>query len=261
MPRRSDAEAQKRLDIEYHRHAAATYDDVVTRRFHFFHVHSLHAWIRKLLQRFPQADVLDVGTGTGVVACTLAHFGCRVTAIDHSPEMLARARMHAESMGISNRVRFHVGDGERLPYPDATFHAVTIQGVLHHLSDIRPAMREAVRVLRDGGELYVSEPCIERTLLGTIANNLGLPVRWIKNLVLPSREAPVVSEHEAPISGPELVATAQSMGLRTEVEYLVDIGVVRFLPEPWRIGPTLLLSWPTRRRHGDLVFLVAHKQA
>ena len=39
------ADLQKKLDIEYHREAAAKYDRDVTDYFHFFHVHSLHPWI------------------------------------------------------------------------------------------------------------------------------------------------------------------------------------------------------------------------
>ena len=47
--------------------------------------------------------MLDVGTGTGVVACTMATFGCRVRAIDHSPEMLAIAEVRASQDGVSSR--------------------------------------------------------------------------------------------------------------------------------------------------------------
>ena len=78
-----DAGTQKALDIEYHREAAASYDATVTRNFHFFHVHSLHPWIRRLCARVPSPAALDLGTGTGVVAVTLARFGCRVPAIAH----------------------------------------------------------------------------------------------------------------------------------------------------------------------------------
>src|SRR5712692_2730510 len=129
---------QKRLDIEYHRHAAASYDATVTRYYRFYHAHSLYPWIKQLTARIRQPQVLDLGTGTGVVACTLAKFGCRVTAIDHSHEMLAIATDRARRMGVDSIIQFELSDAEVLAYPDASFDAVTVQGVLHHLSDTMP---------------------------------------------------------------------------------------------------------------------------
>lgn len=255
-----DADAQKALDIEYHREAAASYDATVTRNFHFFHVHSLHPWIKRLRVRLAEPQVLDLGTGTGVVAVTLARFGCRVTAIDHSPEMLAHARVRAQTAGVEDRVAFQLGDGERLPYPDASFDAVTIQGVLHHLPDCLPMLRESHRILRSGGELYVSEPCDESTPVTKLLRWMLVPARWIKRLVLRKRLVePTVSEHEAPVSGPRLAAQTRSVGFDVQVEYLVRTGLIQALPEFLKIWITLLLSLPTRRTRGDIMFLVAKK--
>ena len=83
--------SQKLLDIEYHRLAAESYDASVTKYFHFYHLYSLFPWVRRLVHRIPDAEALDIGTGTGVLACIIAELGCRVRAIDHSPEMLAIA--------------------------------------------------------------------------------------------------------------------------------------------------------------------------
>ncbi|MBC7784018.1 MAG: methyltransferase domain-containing protein [Burkholderiales bacterium] len=252
-------EHQKALDIEYHRHAARGYDDAVTRHFHFYHVHSLHGWARKLVRSRPGATALDLGTGTGVVATTMASFGCQVTAVDHSLDMLARATATAKSIGVADRIRFELGDCEKLNYRDSSFDAVTIQGVLHHLTDIMPTLREAMRVLKDGGELYISEPCLETTWVGRLSHSILKPVRWVRNKIKGAAPEPDVSDHEAPISGPALVRSVQSLGFRTEQEYLVQFGAVRFLPERLRILPILLLSAPTRRKYGDLVFITARK--
>ncbi len=258
-----DSESQKALDIEYHRKAAASYDRAVTRHFGFYHKYSLHPWVRKLVANRPNACILDMGTGTGVVACTLAKLGAQVQAVDHSPDMLEVAKARAEEAGVADRVRFETVDCENLPYEDASFDAVTIQGVLHHLPDIGPMLRQAYRVLRPGGQLYISEPCIEGALVSRVVNAMTAPMRLVKRAARWVLRAgpgdPNGSDHELPISGPKLVAAVRSLGMDVEAEYLVHLGVMRFFPEFARIWITLAASLPTRRRHGDLIFLTARK--
>ena len=246
----------KQLDIEYHRATAAQYDNHVTRRFRFYHVYSLHPWVRSLVSRCPGPSVLDIGTGTGVVACTMAKFGCRVRAIDHSPEMLAIATRHAADAGLSSRIEFLIGDSEQLQFEDGSFDAVTIQGMLHHLPAIEPTLREAVRILRPGGELYISEPCVEGAPVSKIINGISTGLR---RLVRAKAEAQP-SEHEAPIEGPKLISLLRSLELETRAEYLVNLNIMRFAPEFLRIYITLLCSVPTRRTRGDLVFVIAKKR-
>lgn len=247
----------KQKDIEYHRLAAAKYDAGVTRHYRFYHRYSLHPWIRNLTARIPAPDALDIGTGTGVAACDLAQFGCRVQAVDHSPEMLAIAKETAQSMGIGSRITFAVGDGEKLNFPDASFDAVVIQGVLHHLDDRMPILREAVRVLRPGGEIYISEPCIEGTPVSNFINGITSRIRrWLS--VLGNAAPP--AEHEKPINGPSLVSDLQRMGLTTNTDYLIKLGMLRFVPDPLRIYIVLALSSPTRRKRGDIIFLIGRKQ-
>ncbi|MBE7157828.1 MAG: class I SAM-dependent methyltransferase [Rhodospirillales bacterium] len=255
-----NAETQKALDVAYHREAAATYDAVVTRNFHFFHVHSLHPWISRLRARLQEPEALDLGTGTGVVAVTLAQFGCRVVAMDHSPDMLEHARARARQVGVEHLLTLTTGDGERLPYPEASFDAVTIQGVLHHLPDCLPMLRESYRVLRPGGELYLSEPCAESTPITRLLNAALAPARWAKRRLLSRRIVePAVSDHEAPVFGRQLVEQTRAVGFDVEVEYLVRTGIIQVVPERLKIWVTLLLSWPTRRRQGDIMFLVGKK--
>jgi len=249
----------KALDIEYHRHAAEEYDEAVTRHFHFYHVYSLHRWAKQLVHRRPGAAVLDMGTGTGVVACTMAALGCNVKGVDHSLDMLARATARAKSAGLADLVRFELGDCEQLRYADGTFDAVTIQGVLHHLPDVMPTLREAMRVLRPDGEIYISEPCAEGSAVSRVAHASLTPFRLLRNLLAGQPTPPRVADHEDSISGLALVRAVQSLGIRTRKEFLVRLGVVRFLPQRWRIWPILLLSAPTRYTNGDMVFITGRK--
>lgn len=100
-------------------------------------------------------QVLDVATGTGLVAVQLLRRGdCSVTGLDQSPEMLSAARARFSSgRQASSRVRLVEGEAERLPFPDAAFDAVTFTYLLRYVDDPRATVRELARVVRPGGRV------------------------------------------------------------------------------------------------------------
>ncbi len=97
--------------------------------------------------------VLDVGTGTGNFAAKLYHHGCRVTGIDISPDMLARARQKAVDEGFE--ARWILADVTSIPLPDATYDAVYSMTAVEFVPDLAAAHREMMRVLKPGGRLLV----------------------------------------------------------------------------------------------------------
>lgn len=100
----------------------------------------------------PGEAVLDVGTGTGVVAITAARAGARVSALDLTPELLAHARANA-AIAQHEEIAWTEGDAEALPYPDASFDVVLSQ--FGHMFAPRPevAVAEMRRVLKPGGRV------------------------------------------------------------------------------------------------------------
>jgi len=95
--------------------------------------------------------VLDVGTGTGVVAITAARAGARVTGLDLTPALLDQARENARI--ARQEIIWTEGDAEQLPYPDGSFDVVTSQ--FGHIFAPRPnvAIAEIRRVLKPGGRV------------------------------------------------------------------------------------------------------------
>lgn len=95
--------------------------------------------------------VLDVGCGTGVVALCCARAGARVTGLDLTPELIARAKENAAIAGAE--IEWREGDVEALPFEDGTFDVVVSQW--GHMFAPRPelAVREMLRVLKKGGTL------------------------------------------------------------------------------------------------------------
>jgi len=97
--------------------------------------------------------VLDVATGTGLVAVELARrYGCRVVGLDRSADMLTEAsRRNGLITGLVN------ARAERLPFADATFDHVTFTYLLRYVDDPASTVAELARVLKPGGRLAALE--------------------------------------------------------------------------------------------------------
>jgi ubiquinone/menaquinone biosynthesis C-methylase UbiE len=99
-------------------------------------------------------DVLEIGCGTGKNTEWLAGHAASVTALDLSPEMLARARSRVKLP----HVKFIEHDIQRTwPVSDESVNAVIGNLVLEHVSNIRIIFHEAQRVLRPNGTLFICE--------------------------------------------------------------------------------------------------------
>lgn len=124
--------------------------------------------------------VLDVATGTAGVALLLARrTGADVTGVDLTEQMLARGRARVAEAG-ERRVRLAVARAEQLPFPDATFDALTFTYLLRYVADPAATLRELARVVRPGGVVASLE-------FGVPRGPVWLPAwRLYTRVVLPS---------------------------------------------------------------------------
>jgi demethylmenaquinone methyltransferase / 2-methoxy-6-polyprenyl-1,4-benzoquinol methylase len=111
------------------------------------------SWRRFLVSRvnaIPGSWVLDVATGTGLVARELAARNVRVVGVDQSPAMLRRGLAAVRRDGLAERIRFVLAQAQTLPFPDETFDALTFTYLLRYVDDPAATLRELARVLRPG---------------------------------------------------------------------------------------------------------------
>ena len=105
------------------------------------------------------ATVIDVGCGDGWLTRFLASRGAHVTGVEVSPKGMARARA-TKPVADEHYIQ---GLAEDLPAPSRSADIIIYFNSLHHVDSdgLIKALREAARVLRSGGILYISEPLPE----------------------------------------------------------------------------------------------------
>lgn len=134
---------------------ATKFDGVVENRFH-----DAYEFIFEHLAEDVEdsKNLLEVATGTGIIAIKLSSQVPRVTAIDISPQMLEVAKKKCAEEKIDN-ITFNFGDACALEFGDKTFDTVISSNVLHLLYEPEMAFQEMKRVLKDNGKIIVPTFC------------------------------------------------------------------------------------------------------
>jgi demethylmenaquinone methyltransferase / 2-methoxy-6-polyprenyl-1,4-benzoquinol methylase len=142
-------------------------------------------WRRALIDAIdprPGQRILDVATGTGMVAFGLARRGATVIGLDQSEHMLseARRRLAAAAPDAAENPTFIQGEAEHLPFADGEFDALTFTYLLRYVDDRPATMRELARVIKPGGRIGMVEFGVPQSVALRTAwrvhTRLGLPL-------------------------------------------------------------------------------------
>ncbi|REK87923.1 class I SAM-dependent methyltransferase [Streptomyces inhibens] len=156
------------------------------------------AWAARLRGWLPSgpADVLDLGCGTGSLARLAAEQGHRLTGLDRSPRMIARARAKLAGRDAT----FLVGDAAEPPVGERRFDVVLVRHVLWALPDPPAALRRWAGLLAPGGRLVLVEGRWGE------ADPIGIPAAELTALVRPLAAHTYVEElsHDPVLWGKEV---------------------------------------------------------
>jgi demethylmenaquinone methyltransferase/2-methoxy-6-polyprenyl-1,4-benzoquinol methylase len=119
-------------------------------------------WRKKTVRtvaRYQPRLLLDVATGTADLAMALAKGcpGAQVEGADISAGMLDVGRQKVAQRGLTNRVQLILGDGEKLPFEDNRFDAVTVAFGVRNFENLQAGLVDMLRVLKPGAPLAVLE--------------------------------------------------------------------------------------------------------
>jgi len=164
-----DASKRERFVREIFDETAEWYDEIIT----MLSFGSGNRYRRDALVRAgvkSEADVLDLATGTGIVARAAALLGAEVVGADASIGMLRAGK---------SRVPRVQAKGESLPFRTRSFDFLTIGYALRHFADLRSLFVECNRVLRPAGTILILEITPPRSRVGYAA------LRFHLNRVVP----------------------------------------------------------------------------
>ena len=182
----------------------------------------------KALQLQPGAKVLDLATGTGDLAIRIAQDAptAHIVGLDPSREMLRVFERKIAAAGLGQRVSLEFGEAEKLPFPDASFDAITMAFGIRNAHDRPAALREMARVVKPGGRIAILELSEPRSgPLGAFARfHVHVLVPTLGGLLSGAREYAYLQQSIAAFPSPEIFAAL----MRSNGQRVLDVKPMTF---------------------------------
>lgn len=115
----------------------------------------------KLVSETQPDTILDIATGTGDLAINLAKTSAsKIVGLDISPGMLEVGKQKVAQKKLSNKIEMVIGDGEKLPFEDNSFDAITVAFGVRNFENLEQGLEEIFRVLKPKGIFVVLETSV-----------------------------------------------------------------------------------------------------
>lgn len=157
---------------------------------------------------FTGRTVLDMGCGAAGKSLYYLSIGAvQVVGVDIVPHYQEEAEAFARELGFEDRFTFLLGDALHLPIPDGSFDVVIMNDFMEHIRSPEEAVREALRVLKPGGRIYLNFPPYYHPMGIHMSDVIGIP--WVHLLF---SEQTLISAYKELVHG--LPDEAQRLDLR-----------------------------------------------
>jgi len=115
---------------------------------------------QEIVVHLEKGTILDLGTGPGYLPIEIANrsSNIRIVGVDLSRKLIEMARLNAARAGLSDRLKFQLGNAGRLNFEDSAFDMVMSTGMLHSLKAPVKVLKEIYRVLKKDGEAWIYDP-------------------------------------------------------------------------------------------------------
>jgi ubiquinone/menaquinone biosynthesis C-methylase UbiE len=143
-------------------------------------------YVRKLENMgFDGGRIIDVGCGFGEMCKVLAEEipGCEVVGVDLSKPLLNYARESVFEKSIKNRVKFEIGNVEKMSFENGSFDVVFNVNMVHWVSDPISMLNEIERILKPEGYLFIKD--LRYSWLRVFENEIGNAFTFVqaRNLI------------------------------------------------------------------------------
>ena len=200
-----------------------TYDKLTLKYFTILH----NGFIEMVINFSPATGkFLEVGSGTGRVSIGVAKYNkdIELTGLDLSENMLIVARDNADHEGVSDRVKYYLGDAKKMPFNDHSFDSVFCHQMLHHISEPLSVVSEMNRVAKNDGAILIRDLIrVPDLLVPFHVNIFGLPYnRLMKKEYRDSIKAALSWKEWI-----ELYNKSEIMGARITKHFITHQGIER----------------------------------
>ena len=122
------------------------------------------SWRKKIVKMVASKNpktILDVATGTGDLAILLSQIETdKIVGLDISAGMLEIGKQKIAARNLSNRIEMVLGDGEKIPFDDNTFDAITVAFGIRNFENLEAGLSEILRVLKPEGQFVILETSV-----------------------------------------------------------------------------------------------------
>ncbi len=153
-----ESEEKKKQQVEHMFNNIAHRYDFLN---HFLSLGIDKLWRKKairMLSGYKHDFILDVATGTGDFALEAIRLNPeKITGFDLSANMIEVGRRKVENLGFQENIEFVKGDSENMPFPDASYDAITVGFGVRNFENLEKGLTEFYRVLKNDGVAVILE--------------------------------------------------------------------------------------------------------